>query len=75
MLSRGKVIITDRLHGHILSLLLGIEHIVLDNNYGKLSSFYESWTRASDLAHWARSPEEAAALARDLVRRSPLPHS
>ena len=75
MLSRGKVIITDRLHGHILSLLLGIEHIVLDNSYGKLSSFYGSWTQASDLAHWATSPEEALALARDLIRRPPLSDS
>ncbi|WP_276524270.1 polysaccharide pyruvyl transferase family protein, partial [Enterobacter hormaechei] len=36
LLSRGERIVTDRLHGHILSLLLGIPHVVLDNDYGKL---------------------------------------
>lgn len=73
MLSRGQVVITDRLHGHILSLLLGIHHIFLDNNYGKLTSFYETWTRESNLTHWARSINEAAALTSDLrgrLRRS-----
>src|SRR5262249_29798872 len=46
LLARGKVVITDRLHGHILSLLLGIPHVVLDNSYGKLSHFHETWTRS-----------------------------
>jgi pyruvyl transferase EpsO len=71
LLSRGEVVITDRLHGHILSLLLGIPHVVLDNSYGKISSFYETWTRTSELAHWAETRAEAAALARDLIANAP----
>lgn len=67
MLSRGKVVITDRLHGHILSLLLGIQHVVLDNSYGKVSSFYETWTGGSDLVHRAKTLAEAAAMAHDLI--------
>jgi exopolysaccharide biosynthesis predicted pyruvyltransferase EpsI len=59
LLSRGKVVVTDRLHGHILSLLLGIPHLLLDDRYGKLKSFYETWTAASGLATWADSPAEA----------------
>jgi pyruvyl transferase EpsO len=59
ILSRGKVVITDRLHGHILALLLGIPHVVLDNNYGKVKSFYETWTRCHCLARWAASPLDA----------------
>ena len=35
-LRRGKVVITDRLHAHVLCLLLGIPHVLLDNNYGKV---------------------------------------
>jgi exopolysaccharide biosynthesis predicted pyruvyltransferase EpsI len=69
ILSRGKLVVTDRLHGHILSLLLGIPHIVLDNSYGKLSSFYQTWTRVSALAHWAETPDEAAALAFEMIRK------
>ncbi|PVD31816.1 hypothetical protein C0Q70_07234 [Pomacea canaliculata] len=30
-LQRGRVVITDRLHGHILSVLLGIPHVLIDN--------------------------------------------
>jgi len=46
-LSRGRRIVTDRLHAHILAVLLDIPHIALDNEYGKLSSYIEAWTRGS----------------------------
>jgi pyruvyl transferase EpsO len=52
LLGAGRTVITDRLHGHILCLLLGIEHFLLDNTYGKLSSFYQTWTRPCGLGHW-----------------------
>ncbi len=57
-LSQGKVVITDRLHAHILCLLLGIPHVVLDNNYGKIRSFYDTWMKSCDIALWANSPSE-----------------
>lgn len=37
------IITTTRLHGCILSVLLGKEIILLDNSYGKNSNFYEAW--------------------------------
>jgi pyruvyl transferase EpsO len=43
ILRQGRFIVTDRLHVHILSLLLGIPHCVLDNSYGKLSRFMQAW--------------------------------
>ena len=43
LLSSGKVVITDRLHGHIMSTLLNIPHVVLDNNYGKIRNFRDAW--------------------------------
>lgn len=43
-LNLGQVVITDRLHAHILSILLGKKHIILDNNNKKLSGFYKEWT-------------------------------
>jgi len=70
MLGRGKVVITDRLHGHILCLLLGIPHVVLDNTYRKVSSFFEAWTQTSDLAHWATTPHEAVKVASSLIERA-----
>lgn len=59
MLSTGKVVISDRLHAHILCLLMGIPHVVLDNSYKKVSSFFKSWTSTSPIARWAASPEAA----------------
>jgi pyruvyl transferase EpsO len=44
-LSLGEQVITDRLHAHILSTLLDIPHYVLDNNYGKISGYINSWTK------------------------------
>ena len=38
-ISRGRAIVTDRLHVHICSLLLGRPHAVLDNSYGKVRRF------------------------------------
>lgn len=40
----ARFIISDRLHTHILSVLLDRPHIVLDNSYGKISNFVEAWT-------------------------------
>jgi exopolysaccharide biosynthesis protein PssK len=67
ILLRGEVIVTDRLHGHILSLLLGLPNVIMDNNYGKIRSVYETWTRGCPLVSWAESPSEALAIARQLA--------
>jgi pyruvyl transferase EpsO len=66
-LSRGRAVITDRLHGHVLCLLLGIPHVVLDNSYGKLSAFHRTWTADSELARWCEDAREAESLARELA--------
>ncbi|MCG7347492.1 polysaccharide pyruvyl transferase family protein [Sphingomonas sp. ACRSK] len=44
LLGSGDAVVTDRLHGHILSVLMGIPHAVLDNSYGKVRGFAELWT-------------------------------
>lgn len=44
-ISEYDLVITTRLHGHILSLLLGIPSIMIDNNYGKNSRFYDTWLK------------------------------
>ncbi len=41
LLSRGKVVITDRLHASISSLLLGKTHIMIDQSYGKINGCRE----------------------------------
>jgi pyruvyl transferase EpsO len=67
LLGRGKVVITDRLHGHILSLLLGIPHVLLDNSYGKLRHFHETWTCSMPQVRWVESSAEARAVAEQLL--------
>jgi pyruvyl transferase EpsO len=61
MLASGSRVITDRLHGHILCLLLGISHIALDNSYGKLGNFISTWTAECGLVSRADSLEGALA--------------
>ena len=63
LLSTGRTVITDRLHGHILCMLLGIPHVLLDNGYGKLRAFHETWTYGSPLVARAADPAEALAMA------------
>jgi exopolysaccharide biosynthesis predicted pyruvyltransferase EpsI len=70
MLARGRVVVTDRLHGCILSLLLGIPHVLLDNVYGKLRGFREAFLRDCALTHVADTPAEALPMARALVNAS-----
>jgi exopolysaccharide biosynthesis predicted pyruvyltransferase EpsI len=41
----GSLLVTDRLHGHILGLLAGVPQLLLDNSYGKLRGFWQVWTR------------------------------
>jgi pyruvyl transferase EpsO len=68
LLSRGRIVVTDRLHAHILSTLLGIPNIVLDNSYGKLSGFIAAWTASNPLCHQAASVEQAKQIAERLLR-------
>lgn len=44
-LNEYDVIYTTRLHIGILGMILGKKVIFLDNAYGKLSSFYDSWLK------------------------------
>ncbi|GGI54045.1 polysaccharide pyruvyl transferase family protein [Oxalicibacterium solurbis] len=49
LFARHHLIVTDRLHGHILACLLDRNSIVLDNSYGKNSRYVQAWTRPSEL--------------------------
>jgi exopolysaccharide biosynthesis predicted pyruvyltransferase EpsI len=59
LLSSGRVVITDRLHAHLLCLLMGIPHGVLDNSYGKLARFLDTWTGEAATVHRFSSIEMA----------------
>lgn len=42
-----ELIITSRMHGHILSCLLNVPNKIIDNSYGKNSGYFESWTQGT----------------------------
>jgi pyruvyl transferase EpsO len=60
-------IVTDRLHGHILSILMGIPHIFLPNSYHKNEAFYQSWTSGIPFCRLARDREELTSAIGDLL--------
>ncbi len=59
MLSAGRVVATNRLHGYILSLLMGIPHFIADNTYGKVQAFHDAWTRDCGISQYCESESEA----------------
>ncbi len=58
MLSAGQRLYTDRLHGHILACLLGVEHVVVNDRHGKIEAMWDTWTSAFECAHFVRSWDE-----------------
>ncbi|HVF40401.1 MAG TPA: polysaccharide pyruvyl transferase family protein [Gemmatimonadaceae bacterium] len=66
-LSAGNVVITDRLHGAILAMMLGIPSVLLDNAHGKLSAFYHTWLQEVEGVHLADSAADALRLANDIA--------
>jgi pyruvyl transferase EpsO len=61
LLAAGRRVVTDRLHGHILCLLVGIPHCLYDNSYGKNREFYRAWTSSSDFVTWCGpDPDDTA---------------
>ena len=63
-ISRGRAVVTDRLHVHICSLLLGRPHAVLDNSYGKLRRFMTAFSGGTELSYKAASFDDGIAWAR-----------
>lgn len=68
-LSSGRVVITDRLHAHILSTLAGIPHVTLDNSYRKLGNFIDAWTGSLDNHRSASTLPDAFREARSLLAK------
>jgi exopolysaccharide biosynthesis predicted pyruvyltransferase EpsI len=70
LLSRGRYVVTDRLHAHILSSLLDIPNFVFNSLDGKIGAFHAAWMEGRAHAWIVESPavldrrlEEAGVLA------------
>jgi pyruvyl transferase EpsO len=65
LLDDADVIVTERLHGHILASLHGRPHIVIDTLQGKARAFHDTWTHGLGLAEFAVDRQHALRLALD----------
>jgi len=64
LLSRGRTILTDRLHAHVMATLMGLPQLLLDNEYGKLAAYRDAWTAdVADVRVVADAARAAALLA------------
>jgi exopolysaccharide biosynthesis predicted pyruvyltransferase EpsI len=66
LLSRGSMVITDRLHAHVLCCLLGVRHLLFDSLDGKVSALYEAWTEGATNARLVSSVDQVAGLVHEL---------
>jgi pyruvyl transferase EpsO len=66
LVSSYEMVITERLHGHLLACMMGVPSILLDNNYGKCRSFHETWLTAIPGSYFAGSIGELEHLIRQL---------
>ncbi len=57
-ISSYDLVVSTRLHGHILALLLGVPTIMIDNSYGKNKRFYQTWLKDIPESQLVTSPEE-----------------
>ena len=73
-IQRGRVVITDRLHGHILCVLLGIPHVVIDNVNKKISSYMQSWTGGIENVLVAQTPNDALDKALEMLHTIDTTH-
>lgn len=42
-LAQGRLVVSDRLHAHLLCSLMGKRHISLDNSYGKIARYIDAF--------------------------------
>lgn len=73
LLSRGRYVITDRLHVHILCTLMAVPHCVLDNRYGKIARLSDAFGTSWNGVDRAETLPEAISIARSYL--SALAHA
>lgn len=63
ILASAEFVITDRLHGHIMSTLMGIPHVLMDSKLKKNLFYHDTWTKDCDCVRVADNIEEAVEIA------------
>lgn len=68
-LDRGRVLVTDRLHPHVLAALRGQPCIMLPDLFGKNRAVWDYSSEFYSTIYWADGPEEALELALELASK------
>jgi exopolysaccharide biosynthesis predicted pyruvyltransferase EpsI len=69
VIGSARVLVTDRLHGHILALLMGVPHVVVESGYGKVRAFCEAFSGGLDGVTFCDEPERLGPLVERLLER------
>ncbi len=67
LVAGSGVVVTDRVHGHVLATLLSKPQVLLPERTGKLAALHAAWTRDVPNIRVARDLPEALELARTLL--------
>ncbi len=59
LLVRGNLLVTDRLHGHIMAELLSVPHVSINDRYGKIRAYWETWTPDTEIGVLVNTWDEA----------------
>jgi pyruvyl transferase EpsO len=65
--SMADLVVVDRLHAHVLALLLGMDHVVLDNNYRKIGAVFDGYTGQFSTANYVADIAAARSRVRQLA--------
>ena len=68
ILDTGKVLVTDRMHPHVLTALRDQHAVLLPDKFGKNRAVFDHFTHEFDKVHWADTPTQALALAQSLAQ-------
>jgi exopolysaccharide biosynthesis predicted pyruvyltransferase EpsI len=66
LIRSARVVVTDRLHVHLICVLLDHPHVVLPDANGKVERFLDAWTGGAVGMEWCATAEEALAAAATL---------
>ncbi|WP_368498784.1 polysaccharide pyruvyl transferase family protein [Herbiconiux sp. A18JL235] len=65
----ASIVVVDRLHAHVLALLLGLDHVALDNNYRKIGAVFDLYTGKFSTARYATDTDTARHIVQTWVGR------
>jgi pyruvyl transferase EpsO len=67
LFAAAPLAIVDRLHAHVMATLLGVPHIILDNDHRKVGGVYDAVTHRFSSGRYVNSLDEARAAALEIL--------